>query len=405
MASNSPAPEVQPEAEAPGNGSVDPKADSDPKTQADGPSSGDAPGNETIPKEVELEPKPKPKRFSFHDLEDGVLIQVLEYLSLEHRLRMATVCRKWDRLLEAVWMKQRVLYCTFGHFEEPIDCRNKKHRIRKQDFFVGSEYKSGRVLTKCKNLLALFWYHPLDEYFGRTLAKVCPSLEHLYLAWAPVSAMALRDYVQTVPEVKLKCLFWAYSRPNSTAYLRDYRHVLTKCPALEVLGAPVVTYRPELIASILPQLRFLYTYYWDSTPCNRGDSINCYVDIASKGERLEFLNVWQLTDGQIIEICQKVSTLKEVQVYQNMNRMDSRQFLESKGIASLRDWRYCQGSGHPFNKKPHKSNRSKPRTNPRNNYPRSQSKNYGALQQRDRRDSARSVGSERTGYERKVPHY
>src|SRR5689334_9262868 len=131
----------------------------------------------------------------FADLVEYVTKDVLNYLTLEDRIRLSRVSKLWAEMFNKFWKQQTILYFTsetnpnLDFDSKHKNCFIEEHRVRQKDIFV---VKSGlepvpKIIVKCPNLIGFYWKVDFDwegeeamtKYVINVLMDNCIKLEHL----------------------------------------------------------------------------------------------------------------------------------------------------------------------------------------------------------------------------------
>lgn len=125
---------------------------------------------------------------SFDVLDDDCVLEVLKYLTLNRRLTLATVNKRWTELSNRAWAAQKVVKIIYANCFDLRElfvnfCQNKCHQASCCDLLIVRQdsCELSDCLKLCPNLKALHWEVQSDVNFGRSLTRLCPNLEHLVI--------------------------------------------------------------------------------------------------------------------------------------------------------------------------------------------------------------------------------
>lgn len=132
---------------------------------------------------------------SFNDLPDDCHHDVLKYVKTLERIKFERVSGQWQRILAGIWNSQKTLVIVpynldtnwNAWFNADLVCRVKCHKCYEPDLISFREnhkkYPSYsnciRILAKCSNLRALYWFGKSSDEFADVLLNLSPVLEHL----------------------------------------------------------------------------------------------------------------------------------------------------------------------------------------------------------------------------------
>jgi F-box domain len=161
-------------------------------------------------------------------MNEYIFLCVLNYLSIQDRVKFERVSKEWKRLLSRLSLQQKTLFIkdSLANFHRPLNkCFNSAHDVRHQDdqhLIHCAAFRDCQIILnlirRCRNIkylsLERLNHSQIREIeFGQELAKCCPLLEHIDLCDKIVSS-----YIEALEYPKLTC-FATWSQIEKRSHL------------------------------------------------------------------------------------------------------------------------------------------------------------------------------------------